>query len=175
MAEKQIQTLKPRHEAIMDWLIGHPTETLGACAQAFGVTQSWLSVIVNSDVFQSRLREKTDETFLETVVPLRDRMMGLAHRAYERLSEKVEFVQDPKMLLDIADKTAHRLGYAPTKGPDPAAPQQVNVQQNFYTADPTVLAAARDQMQRLREASAPVAERKGETIDSPALPAPQEL
>lgn len=166
---KQIKKLRPKHEAIMDWLIMNPDSTQGECAAAFGVTEGWLSVIVNSDVFQEVFRQKNEEVFQATVLTLRDRMNGLAHRAYEKLSRQVDYINDPNQLLTIADKTAHRLGYAPTKGPDPAG-QPLAVQQNFFMVDPTSLKEARETMHTIREKNA-----EGETIDSTALPAPKEL
>ena len=60
MAEVQISRVKIHHEQILTWLILNPDKTQGECAAHFGVTETWLSIIINSDVFQSRWRERRD-------------------------------------------------------------------------------------------------------------------
>jgi hypothetical protein len=131
------------------------------CAVEFGVTRSWLSVIVNSQAFRDRMAKRADEIFDEVVVPLRDKMAGVAHRAYEKLADKVEVQEDPKLLLEIADRTAHRLGYAPNRGPEPAAPPALALQQNFFV-DKETLAHARGEIIDMAK-------------DQDALPAPEKL
>jgi hypothetical protein len=161
MAENQIKAMRPRHEAILNWIVANPERSMGECAAEFGVSRSWLSIIVNSQAFRDRMAERQEDVFTEVVVPLRDKMAGVAHRAYERLSEKVEVEGDTKTLLEIADKTAHRLGYAPTRGPEPSqAP--IAVQQNNYYVSQDALARARGRMIELSK-------------EKDGLPAPQEL
>lgn len=181
MAQVQIQTLKPRHVAIADWLIAHPDGTLGQCARELGYTQTWISIIVNSDAFKQFLARRQESYFDERIVPLRDKVVGVAHRAVERLAEHVEVSGDPNFLLATADKTLHRLGYAPTASQPPAPQGQVNIQNNYYT-DKETLARARERMLNGTAQMSPAQELQssgedylGRTIvDSSALPAPEE-
>jgi hypothetical protein len=146
MAQVQIKRVRPKHDAILDWILSNPQKSMEECALTFGVTRAWLSVIVNSGVFQQKFQEKNAELFKETVVPLRDKLNGIAHVALERLGEAVATSADENFILAVADKCAHRLGYAPSKGPGEGA-QGVTVQQNnFYSVDREMLAEARARM-----------------------------
>lgn len=162
VAETQLKALRPRHEAILNWIVANPERSMGECAVAFGVSRSWLSIIVNSQAFRDRMQERQEEVFTEVVVPLRDKMAGVAHRAYERIAEKIDCEGDIRTLLEIADKTAHRLGYAPTRGPEPAPGAVTNVQQNNYFVSKEALDQARG---RILEAAK----------ETHALPLPKEL
>lgn len=142
MSEVQIKSVKPRHEAIAQWIIAHPQEAMGACAEHFNVTRAWLSVIVNSSIFRARLAELNELVIDEVVVPLREKLHGVAHLAVERLGEQVEKSVDGKFLLNVADKTLHRLdfGHSPIQSPGAVS----NTQNNFYTVPPELLAEVRE-------------------------------
>lgn len=159
----QLGRLSITHEAIMDWLLANPGKgQMRKCAEYFGFTRSWLSSIIWSDAFQAKLRDKKEQIFEETVLPMRDQMNGVAQRALERLGEKVEVIDDPKVLTDVADKMLHRLGYAPKV--DAAPGTQNNTQNNFYAVSPDLLAAAREKAKK--------GDLNGAT-DRAALPAPE--
>lgn len=168
MKAMSIKNIRQKHEAIIDYMIANPDAKQGKIAQEFGFTQSWLSIVMNSDAFKSRLAEKNEEVFREIVIPLREKLEGVAHRAVEKLGEKVNDSQDAKFLLEAADKTLHRLGYAPNKGPDPGQSNTTIQQNNFYTVDSEALKAARDKMDGIREVSGEVVE-----DDVIELPAPE--
>jgi len=80
-----IKGLTPRHDAILDFLLVNPHCPRWQMAQHFGVTETWLSIIIHSDVFQARYQEKNQEVFRETVVPLREKLLGVAHVAVDKL------------------------------------------------------------------------------------------
>jgi hypothetical protein len=147
----QIQSTSITHEMIIDWLIANPGfGQMGKCAQHFGCTRPWLSTLVHSDAFQAKLRDRKEEVFETTIVPLRDKIVGVANRAVEKLGEAIEETEDPRMLLDTADKMLHKLGYAPKTVINPAAPAGVvnNTQNNFYPVTPELLAAAREKTKK---------------------------
>lgn len=115
----QLAKLSPRHDAIAEWLIANPESKLGDCAQVFGVTQSWLSCILHSDVFQAYYRKLRGDYVDLRVMPLRDKLHGIANRAVEKLGEQVEMaseVGDRQFLLDTAELTLGKLGYGGGKG-----------------------------------------------------------
>ena len=120
MAQNQIQKLNPTHLNIMRWLC--EPENLGPghmrrCALEFGVTQSWLSTIVNSDVFQARWQEIQKDLDSALLPTIQDQLRGTAVMALESLQEKIEngnCGQD--MLLEIADRTTKALGMGPKPG-----------------------------------------------------------
>lgn len=142
MATVQLSNVRLRHQAIADWLIANPDRTQNECAVEFGLTPAWLSVIVNSDIFQEYVRQRLHEVSTPVMFSLREKLLGVAHRAVEKLGACVDNSQDPDFLLAAADKTLHRLGYAPSRGPEPAA-QTVTNQQNIYVVDRETLDGAR--------------------------------
>lgn len=165
MASTQLKTLKPKHEAIVDYILANPDTTVTALAGAFSVSVPWMSIIMHSEVFKECLAKKSQEVFDQVVIPTRAKMTSVADAAYQKLNERIPFIEDPKTLLDIADKTAHRLGYAPTRGPVPAEGNTVNnyQQNNYYAVDKGTLHEAREKM---------VNNNKKEESIVPALPEP---
>lgn len=141
----QLGKLSITHERIIEWLVANPGRgQMGKCALYFGITRSWLSTLVHSDAFQALLKERLDDEYQLTVVPLREKMVGVAHRAVDKLGEAIEGANDVKTLADTADKLLHRLGYAPKTSESPGGSQVNNTQNNFYAVSPALLAAARD-------------------------------
>ncbi len=144
MSETQIKKMGVKHTAILDYLVANPTATGAETARAFGITQSWLSIIKNSHAFQDQLRLRQDEFFGEVVVPLREKLVGVADIAVDRLAVKLETMNTAET-IETADKLLHRLGYAPNvKGTGSPAGQPLVQQNNFYNVDKSALAAARE-------------------------------
>jgi hypothetical protein len=162
MAAVQLTNVRLRHQAIADWLIANPDRTQNECAAEFRISPAWLSVIVNSDIFREYIQSRLNEVSTPVMFSLREKLLGVAHRAVEKLGAAVDNSQDPDFLLAAADKTLHRLGYAPTRGPEPVA-QTVTNQQNIYVVDRETLDGAR------RRYLAAVG------VTTPSLPTPAEL
>lgn len=108
----EIQEVSIKHEAIMDFLMSHPNIRLSEVANNFGITQGWLSQIIHSDVFQLRLREKQGVAFHSTVLPLREKMLVVAHQALDKLSEQIPLETDTKTLSTVADNVLEKLGFS---------------------------------------------------------------
>lgn len=161
MAETQIQKVSHKHEAIVRWLVENPEEPLHKCAKEFGVQRAWLSVIIHSDVFQERLREAHGEVFSETTLKLREKLSGVAHRAVDKLAEKVEDTQDGNYLLKVADTAMKHLAGPSTNGVGEAAVG--NTQNNFYLVDQGALKEARERMAAVRGGGEKVI--PGEVVD----------
>lgn len=141
----QIQTISHRHDLLLDFMIANPTFRLKELSAHFQMTVAWISTIINSDVFQLRLKERQDECFIATAQSLRCKMEGVAHQAVEKLGIDLENSQDGKFTLDVADKVLHRLGYAPSRS-DAKASTVHNTQVNLYQTDAATLAKAREAM-----------------------------
>lgn len=168
MAESaQILKVGVKHEAILNFLVVNPSVPMHVVAREFGVTQPWLSTIIHSDAFQARLKERQGQVFHHTVLPLADKLLGLAHRAVERVADQLETSIDPEYTLAVATRVLDRIGYSPKSVAQPASVQN-NVQNNFYTVDKDTLAEARNAIGR-RLGAAPLAI-EGEVVatDSPA-------
>lgn len=123
------------HEQIMNWLLMNPGKSMRECADTFGYTQSWLSTMVHSDAFQSKLREKQLEIQARVTATIPQKLQAVADIALDKLASAVERSEDPDFLLAVADKTLHRMGYAPAQGRaaanQPGAPL---VQNNFLVS-----------------------------------------
>lgn len=122
----QIKRVSIKHEAIMDFMIANPTVRAGDVAAHFGVTQAWLSTITHSDAFQDMLRAKQDCAFHTSVLPVKDKMMAIAHQALDRLEVLLPFETEATSVSKIAGDVLDRLGY----GSKQVATQIINNTQN---------------------------------------------
>lgn len=128
-------------------MIENPDRPLRDCAAYFGYSQSWLSCIIHSDVFQAKLIRRQNEVFAQIAQDIPSRLRGATELALSGLTEKLETGNpDARFLLDATDKLLHRMGYAPASARNPlggAAVVQNNTQINNYTVSSSDLAAAR--------------------------------
>jgi hypothetical protein len=147
MAESvQIQTLTPRHDAIITFLVANPAMKKGDVARRFGVSPAWLSTVINSDVFQAKLRERQDEFFSAATESTREKLSRLANETLDKLIEKVEVETETSEIRAMATLALDRLGYNAFGGPGQAlAGAGGNVQNNFF------IGVERDTLARARE------------------------
>lgn len=146
----EIQKVSVRHDAIMDYMLSNPMMKLGEVARVFDVSQPWLSCIIHSDAFQIQLSEKKSGVFNATVLPLREKLNGVAHLAVEKLGDVLEnasVVNDKQFIADTTDSILKNLGYSPKSVPPSIAGNVQN--QNVFVVDREALAAARDKMRGL--------------------------
>jgi hypothetical protein len=171
MAESaQIDKVSPRHEAILNCLIMNPTMSRAEMARQFGVSQSWLSVVINSDVFQAKLRERQDEVFSVATETITSKLTRLAELSLDRLTDIIPVERDVTNLRDAAKLALEGLGFHRAQAPLAPAGGQGNTF-NFYGVDPALLAEARSRIVsrgRILE---------GQIVDAAEThsPAPQEL
>lgn len=125
----EIQKVSVKHEAIMDFLMSNPCIALKEVADRFGVTQPWLSCIIHSDAFQTKLREKQDVMFHHTVLPLREKMTVVAHMALDKVVQQLPLETDLKTIQNTADSVLDRLGFG-AKAPAVQINNTQNVQVN---------------------------------------------
>lgn len=156
------------HEAIMNWMIAHPERPLRDCAAAFGYSQSWLSTLIHSNLFQARLREKQDQVFSGIKEDLTTKLGALADIGVEKLQAKMETSEDPKFILETTKVALATLGFGAKAGAGPVVNAQ-NVQQNFYVASQADLVAARE---RMRSSSGAVSSPDSQPLLGDATPSP---
>lgn len=140
----ELKNISHVHEAVMNWMIANPSLPLRACADHFGYTQSWLSTMIHSNLFQARLKEKQEQVFSGVARSINDKLMAGADIGVEKLVQHLEKSEDPKFIKDTTQLMLEKLGFgAQTRV---AGAGQVNagpVQNNFYMASPQDLEAAR--------------------------------
>lgn len=144
----QLKTLRPRHHSIMDFMLANPRIPYSAVAAEFGVTQAWLSTVINSDIFRAQLAAR--RSLMDDHVN-RDICGRLQRLAKKGLDEMEAILDDEEVSastkLEVAKTSLTALGYLGNKG---SSPVQVNIQTNNQTNIQTrsdILQAARDRLQ----------------------------
>lgn len=163
----ELVKLSTTHEQLMNWLVLNPEKSLRECADHFGYTQSWLSQIIHSDLFQHALKEKQERIAMRVAESIPAKLARAADIAVEKLTDHLEKTEDPEFILSATDKILHRMGYAPQSSRNPSAPAvgSLNQQNNFFLQAGD-LADARALMQAAASSS-PL----GATLDGAVLPA----
>lgn len=159
------KALRNWHDAMLDDLVIEPAVTLKELAVRYGVSEQAVGMVVRSDMFQQRLRERreilhavTDRTVGEKVQRVAGQALDNLHK---RLANATAFGVTMDQELQTAEMALKALGYGATpSGKGASASMQVNV-----VVSANELAAARLKMgERQNELSGP-------TIDAAALPA----
>jgi hypothetical protein len=114
-----IATVKYHHDAMIDEIIAFPTISQGELAARFGFTQSWMSIIVNSDSFQERLAERKAELIDPKIrASVEQRLDTLARRSLDKLLEKLD-TQQPMTNGDLIACAKLGVGDRNSKGISP--------------------------------------------------------
>ena len=119
----------------MDYMLANPGVSLGQIAAAFNYTQPWLSCIIHSDAFQALLREKQGTIFHHTVIPIREKMLGVASRALDRVADRLETENDLSTLARTAEGVLDRLGFGSKGGNTFIMNQTNNTQVNTLRSE----------------------------------------
>jgi hypothetical protein len=86
-----IGKIRYTHDAMIEIIISQPGISQGEIAREFGYSETWVSIIINSDAFQERLRvrkaELTDPLIRATI---EERLEGLAKRSLDKLIERLD-------------------------------------------------------------------------------------
>lgn len=166
----EIARLSHKHEQLLNWLVLNPDRSLRECADTFGFSQSWLSQVIHSDLFQHALKEKQLAIGVRVADSIPQKLRRAADLALEKLTVKLEDTEDPEYILDATDKILHRMGYAPQSARNPAggpglgAPAQQN---NFFISSGD-LQEARALMQSV-SVPVPALTLEGELVPQPPL------
>lgn len=121
-----IAEVRWHHDAIIDEMIANPAQSQGELARKFGFTQSWMSIIVNSDAFKHRLAERKAEIIDPRIAAeWEDKVHGVANRALDRLMEKLD---NPAASM----KTLELVSIAKMGAEQRAPLRNPGLQQNLY-------------------------------------------
>jgi len=87
---REISKIKYSHDAMIDMMIADPRVTQSQLAAYFGRTPSWISIVVNSDVFKARLAARKAELVdPEISLTMRERIEALTTQSLKILQEKL--------------------------------------------------------------------------------------
>jgi hypothetical protein len=121
-----VQTLgraRYSHQAMADMLIADPTLSQNEIAAYFGRTPTWLSIVINSDAFQSYYAARKAEVLdPELIATVRERFQALTTRSLQVLQEKLmrpaSEIPD-NLALKAAELGAKSLGIGGNAPPPP--------------------------------------------------------
>lgn len=112
-------TLRSRHEAIVDLLISAPHLKIREIAERVGLSQSYISTLINSDTFRTRLAERREQLIDPLIVTsFEDRMRGAMAQSLEVLTDELEKKQTADLALRILEVGGRGAAY----GARPAGP-----------------------------------------------------
>ena len=85
-----LQKVRYTHEDCIDCIIAHPGISQNELAARYGMTPSWMSVVINSDIFQAKLAERRAE-LVDPILraTVEERFRALAVRSLEVLQDKL--------------------------------------------------------------------------------------
>lgn len=124
------------HEDIIDQILQNPSITQRELAKLYGYTEAWVSIVINSDAFQTRLAERKAQLVDPIITAtLEERFKGLANLSLNVLEEKLESGRSAELALKALEIAAKAAGFG-------ANQSKVAVQQNFVIQVPTKSADA---------------------------------
>ena len=92
----EIAKVRYTHDAAIDMILANPAVSQNALAEEFGYSAAWISIVVNSDAFQTRLAERKKELVDPVIaLALEERLKGLAARSIEILMKRMEMEDTP--------------------------------------------------------------------------------
>lgn len=134
------------YESIVDWMLMNPNKTKADCAKFFNVSNQWLYVLTQSDVFKVLYEERRKKHSAMVSATVIEKTSALTEMVLDKLIERVDKAGDsmtPQFLKDVTEMGLDKLGYGGRAAPAP--PQQVAVQVNVVSS--AELAEARARME----------------------------
>jgi len=111
-ASQAIQKVRYTHDAMIDLILLKPGISQGELAREFGYTETWVSIIMNSDAFKvalaARRKEVADPILVAT---LEERLRGLVDISTRVVSDHLTMRPDPKIALKALEVGAKALGF----------------------------------------------------------------
>lgn len=127
----QLKELRPKHHAIMDFLLANPRESYSRVAAHFNVSPSWLSTVINSDIFQARLAQRRALMDQALNHNLTDRLSTIAEKSLGSLEDALEDeAVSVNTQLDIAKLSLQALGFLGKPASSPTVVVNNNTQNN---------------------------------------------
>lgn len=155
------------HEAIIDDMLAHPTSTLEERSKRLGYATSYLSLLMNSDMFQAvynerraNMRSLVDDSIAKKMADVADLGLDIMREKLEQKRSSIGFKDLTELNLGLLD----RLGYS-AKQSAPAVQVNVNNSNTSATVTPEALAEARGRLRALEEERA-----KAAVVEGPKTP-----
>lgn len=124
----EIKRVRYTHDAMIDEILMNPSVSQGDLAKQFGFSQTWMSIVINSDAFQERLAERKGQLTDPTVIAsINERLDAIAKRSLDKIMERLD---SPTANLKTMELVAIAKIGVGDKNTRPAGPQVQN--NNLY-------------------------------------------
>lgn len=128
--QKGLAKLKYSHEAMADHILANPQIKHGELAVIFGKSPSWMSYILNSDVFKAYLAKRQEELVDPVLkMSIEERLRAVSAKSLDLVMDKLNQGTTADFALDVMKASTRALGYG-ARGPE------VAVQNTFVVAMP---------------------------------------
>lgn len=149
MGQVQIQSLKPKHEAIIDHLLANPAGNLNELCANLSISRSWLSIVMRSDVFVEEYTNRRQAHNSELNKQLVEKQLKVTLKALDKVDTYLDDDDETDLrgALEVADRTARHLGFTPHPGAAPIISEE-RVRE-VRTVDAGTLREARETIRRV--------------------------
>jgi len=124
----EIKKVRYTHDAMIDEILMNPAVSQGELAKQFGFSQTWMSIVINSDAFQERLAERKGQlTDPSVIASINERLDAIAKRSLDKIMERLDSPTANLKTLELVAIAKIGVGDKNTR---PAGPQVQN--NNLY-------------------------------------------
>lgn len=137
------------HLGMVDWLLANPGRSMAVLADDMGVTRSWISIVMHSDVFVEKYTKARMAHSKDLSRQLIEKQLKVTLAAYDALELIIEDEEtDDRLILDAADKTAKLLQFSPSVGNAPKllSKETIIEKESIREVSPGVIERARERM-----------------------------
>jgi len=97
-----LQKIRFTHDAVIDEIIVNPSIAQGELAARFGYSQTWMSIIINSDAFKERLEARKAELVDPKIkASVEERLEAISLRSLEKIMDRLDRPGDGIKTLEL--------------------------------------------------------------------------
>lgn len=152
------------YSAIADTMIRQPDWTIEQIAGSLNKSPSYLSLIINTDLFKEHLARRKAQWREDHDHAVRSKLTGVVTEGLDILLTQLKTKKDQipmKMVVEVTTSALDRLGYAPQSGPAVVVNNNQDNRQQTVSVTPQDLEAARQAMRQVE------ASRSGTSLGAP--------
>jgi hypothetical protein len=112
VAQVQLQRVRYNHDKVIDLVLSDPWISQREIAGHFGITESWLSVCMNSESFKEALAARKEE-IIDPILKagIEDRLKSVLQLSLEVLDEKLRDQRNGNLAVRVLEHGSRALGY----------------------------------------------------------------
>lgn len=107
------------HDALIDAILANPEMTQRQFAGIFGYSETWLSIVMNSDAFKEKLVERREEVVDPILkATIQDRLNAVANKSLDNILQSMhDKPADMKTATKALELTTRALGFGAKTAP----------------------------------------------------------